>query len=484
VEGWLSPETWRARSRPARAGALVLLAGALLGGARAPQVPPLPTLPWADYPAETRAAIEPAYNAAESRPLDAAAAGTLARTLQAWRDLEAAHQTYRRAQALAPGTFEWYYLDGIVLQRLARPADAAGAFRRALLSASGYLPARVRLADALLQSGQLEESAKLYDALRDDPLAEVLARFGLGRIAAMEGRHAEAVAHLTRALDIFPEWGEAYYVLAMSLVSLERPDEAAKALASHARFPTTVPRLEDPVLASTSALRNDAVANLERGARLKADGDLTGAIEAHEAAVARDPDYAQAHANLISLYSEAGNWAKVEAHYRAVVALGFGLATANFDYGVAQERQGHLDLAEAAYRRSIAINPDHTGARGSLGRLLERKRDFEAAAAEFRRALESRPTDRVARYDLARMLVNLRRPAEAIPEFERVLEPRDDTAPAVLLGLAVALALTGETEQADRRFDEAHTLATSYGRTDLIQQIEAAKATLAKVRPR
>src|SRR5690606_35637316 len=117
------------------------------------------------------------------------AAGRLARTLQAWQEFEAAHQTYRRAQALAPGTFEWYYLDGIVLQRLARPAEAAGEFRQALLAVTDYLPARVRLAESLLKSGQIDESRKLYEALQSDPLAEVLARFGLGRVAAVQHRH-------------------------------------------------------------------------------------------------------------------------------------------------------------------------------------------------------------------------------------------------------------------------------------------------------
>ena len=476
----------RTSGRPVRrrlaAPGLLVATAALVGAGPALQVTPLPELPWHAYPAATRAAIEPVYKEAAARPRDAGAAGTLARTLQAWHELDAAHQTYRRAQALAPAAFEWRYLDGIVLQRLARHAEAAAALRRALAIAPGYLPARVKLADSLLRSGQLDESATLYTALASDAAAEPFARFGLGRIAALQQRHADAVTHFTRAIELVPEWGEAHYALAMSLVALKRRDEAATALAAHARFGTTVPGLEDPVLARTASVRNDAATNLERGVKLKVGGDLRGAIEAHEAAVALDPAYAQAHANLISLHSEAANWAKVEEHYRAVVALGFGLADANFDYGVAHERQGHWDLAEAAYRRALAIQPDHAPARINLGRALERKRDFAGAADEFRRAIESRPADGLAHYDLARMLVSLGKPHEAIPEFELALDPSQNTAPAVLLGLAVAHALAGQPEASARRFAEARAAAQRFDRPDLLKAIAAASASLAKGR--
>ena len=219
---------------------------------------------------------------------------------------------------------------------------------------------------------------------------------------------------------------------------------------------------------------------LVQGVKRKASGDLAGAIEAHEAAVSREPAYAQAHANLISLYSEAANWAQVEEHYRAVVSLGYGLADANFDYGVAHERQGHEDLAEAAYRRAIAINAEHTAARVNLGRLLERRKDFEGAAAEFRRAIQSRPTDRLARYDLGRMLVALGYAREAVPEFERALDAAHPTAPAVLLGLAVAHALAGQSEDAAARFAEARAAAARFERPDMLRAIEAASKSVAK----
>ena len=65
---------------------------------------------------------------------------------------------YARAATLAPQAFEWRYLDAVVLQRLARHADAVARLREALSLSPGYLPARVKLAEALLESGELAES--------------------------------------------------------------------------------------------------------------------------------------------------------------------------------------------------------------------------------------------------------------------------------------------------------------------------------------
>ena len=117
-------------------------------------------------------------------PTDAAAVGAFGRALHAWEQWSSAHEVYARAAALAPRAFEWRYLDAVVLQRLARHADAATRLREALSLSPDYLPARVKLAEALLESGDLEESKTLFLALVDEPAARPAAEVGLGRIAA------------------------------------------------------------------------------------------------------------------------------------------------------------------------------------------------------------------------------------------------------------------------------------------------------------
>src|SRR5436190_432548 len=91
----------------------------------------------------------------------------------------------------------------LALALVARAAAAAAQLKQALggemadpkadTTTAGYLPARVKLAEALLDAGDLDESQRLFDALARDPAAEPAAQLGLGRIAAANGHHEVAV---------------------------------------------------------------------------------------------------------------------------------------------------------------------------------------------------------------------------------------------------------------------------------------------------
>src|SRR5262249_52151346 len=153
----LSKATER-RARGARAARLALLLRALcvlcalcvplLPASAQTAAPQLPHLALDAFPPATRAAIAEPYQKATARPDEADAAGALARTLHAWEQWSAAHEAYARAEALAPKIVEWPYLDGVVLQRLARHEEAVARFERALQLSPQYQPARVKLAEA------------------------------------------------------------------------------------------------------------------------------------------------------------------------------------------------------------------------------------------------------------------------------------------------------------------------------------------------
>jgi tetratricopeptide (TPR) repeat protein len=441
-------------------------------------LPPLPHLTLEAFPPQARDALSRPYVQAGAHPDDVDAVGALARTLHAWDQWSAAHESYLRAQALAPRAFEWLYLDGVALQRLARHADAAARFDEALRRTPDYLPARVKLAEALVDAGDLDRAEQLFAELRREPAAEPAVEFGLGRVAAARGRHDAAAAHFERAVALFPEFGAAYYTLALSYRALARRDAAARALERNAQYGPRWPALDDPVLAAVAALRDDAETAFRRGLALAGADDVEGAIAAHEAALARDPSIAQAHANLISLYGRVRNWAKAEEHYRAVVALGFNIGDAHYDYGVLLGLQEQWDRAADAYRQAIAVNPRHAQAHNNLGQILERRHELEAAAAEYRVGAESQPTFRIARFNLGRMLIALGRNDEAIRELEQLTEPRDAEAPRYLFALATAHVRAGHRDEGIARAIDARQLALQHGQDDLAAAIERDLARL------
>jgi tetratricopeptide (TPR) repeat protein len=441
-------------------------------------LPPLPLLAPETFPAASRDAVSRHYKEALARPNDAAVIGTLGRVLQAWEQWDAAHAAYARARALAPATLEWHYLDAVVLQRLARHREAVEVFRQAVSARADYLPAKLRLAEALLEAGDLQESRKLFEPLVTVGPTEPAALVGLGRIAAAEGRHEEAVRAFERAISLFPEIGAAYYGLARSYRALGRTADAERAVAQHAQYGARWPRLDDPVLASVATLREDARAILQRGISLGEAGDVAGAIDAHIAALARDPSLVQAHANLMGLYGRAQNWAKAEEHYRAASAQGFNNADMHYDYAVVLGLQGRWDAAEASYRKALEVNPLHAQARNNLGQILERRRDFDGAMAEYRQAVAAQPTFRLARFNVGRMQLVKGDAQQAIAEFEALRQPIDAETPRYLFALSTALVRAGRRDEGRRMGTEAHTLAAQFGQTDLARAIAAELAKL------
>ena len=441
-------------------------------------LPPLPRLALDSFPPETRDVLTRAYQTATARPADVQAVGALAQTLHAWNQWGAAHETYARAQALAPRAFEWHYLDGLALQRLARHTDAANRFEEALQRSPDYLPARVNLAESLLESGNLDRSKELFGALRREPAAEPAAELGLGRLAAAAGDDEAAMAHLERAVALFPEWGAAYYTLARVYRARGRGDDARRALERHTQYGARWPALNDPVFATVTSLRDDAETALQRGLKLAEAGDLAGAIAAHEAALARDPSIVRVHVNLISLYGRTGEWAKAEQHYRAVVARGFNLDEAHYDYGVLLGLQEKWALAADAYRQAIGVNPHHAEAHNNLGQILERDRRFDEAAAAYRHSVESQPAYRLARFNLGRMLIALDRAGDAIVELEKLTEPRDAEAPRYLFALATAHVRAGHRDEGIKWATDARQLALEHGQRELAAAIDRDLARL------
>jgi tetratricopeptide (TPR) repeat protein len=461
---------------PTTAVLLIFVLGPIALGQSAP--PPEP-LPLATYPPAMRDAVSRAERDARARPDDGNAVGALGRVLHAWDQWDPAHDVYARAAALSPGTFEWQYLDACVLQRLARHDEATARLRTAVAIAPDYLPARVKLAESLLEVGHIDESRTLFRALLDEAAAEPAARFGLGRLAAVEGNHIEAVASFERALALFPEWGAANYALALSLRALGRREEAGRAIERQAQYGTRWPAIEDRVLARVANERDDGTSRLRKAQALADAGDLAGAIRENEAALTREPSLSVAHERLVTLYGRLGDWEKADAHYREALRAGYNLADVHYDYGVLLTQQGKWELAADAYRRACQINPAHAQAHNNLGQLLERTRQFDAALDEYRRAIESQPTFRLARFNAGRALVALDRPAEAVIELNKITEPRDAESPRYLFALAVAQLRSGNRAEALRRATEAKQLAEAFGQTELAaaiaQQLDSLK---------
>ena len=177
-----------------------------------------------NYPAVSRAPIARALDAAKAHPDDADRVGELGMMLQAWEQFETAAAVYARARALAP-RFEWFYLGGLVETRLAHHREAAQLLAEAVRISPSSLPARLALADALFESGDVDGARRQYEALTSGA-SEPHARYGLGRSSRPRATTNAALGELDAAVRLFPEFGAAWYARGMVLRRLGRIDDA------------------------------------------------------------------------------------------------------------------------------------------------------------------------------------------------------------------------------------------------------------------
>ena len=87
-----------------------------------------------------------------------------------------------------------------------------------------------------------------------------------------------------------------------------------------------------------------------------------------------------------------------EASYRAAIAADPNFAEAHFNLGNVLEQRGLLDAAEACYRKVLALAPDHSEVHRHLGAvLMEQGRTADGLEAFMRYAQRKYGPGRAAR---------------------------------------------------------------------------------------
>jgi tetratricopeptide (TPR) repeat protein len=446
--------------------------GALLLGAQTAPFPDLPQIDMTDFPPVTREQVGKAYDAARAHPKDAEANGELGMLLDLYKRREFAATCYERAHHLDPKSFRWLYYLGSLRTEQGDRKGATAAFREALRLVPGYLPARLKLAESLLTSGNLEEAGSMYEAIIKDHPGVAEAYYGLGRIRTAKGDLPGAVESYQKACELFPAYGAAHYALARAYRRLHDLQKSKEQLKLHDANQTLVPPIQDPLRDALRALDRGPASILQRGIQLEEAGRIEDAIAAHLEALKLDPGLALAHANLIILYGKTNQPEMAAEQYREAIRLNPNLADAHYNYGVLLMGQGKLAEAEQAFRRALEANPVYSEAYNNLGVVLERQGKLEEALHCFEKAVERRPDYRLAHFHIGRILANRKEYTEAIEQFKKTLTPEDDHTPTYLYALAATYARAGDKQNALIYGRRARDAAASRGQTQLRDRIE------------
>ncbi len=195
-------------------------------------------------------------------------------------------------------------------------------------------------------------------------------KFGLDAEARSDWKGAAAEFERIVALNpVEPKGSTAQYDLAIAYANLQRYDDAVRALrAALARDPEFL-----------AAMANLIAVDLARG-------DLTDARRVADRYVALAPDSARALYSRGIVALQDGDATTAREDFGKLLHGSPSYAVAHYDLALAEERLGRFDAAERELNSALALAPGYARARFALGVVLLREGEHAAARNAFARA--------------------------------------------------------------------------------------------------
>lgn len=397
----------------------------------AASVPPLPHL--TGLPAELGRRIDQSDQRARRGPDRLGALAELSRLYHANGFLAAASRCYEGLLRVDPDNPRWTHRFASILAGYGEMPEALPLLRRTVVLAPRYVPARLRLAEALLDLNQTAAAARAYtETLRLAP-GNPYAELGLARIEIAAGRWRQARDRLEVAVKR-SDYRVGYDLLPTvfdHLGETRRADAVrGRAKASGAYVDPYDPWLEEllddcyntyrlSMAAGVAAQRGHyrrAVHWVKRALKLAPDnGTLrfqlgmiylgqkedANAVPELARCTALRPDFADGWAYLHVAYLDLG---KTAAAAR-VLAQGLAHCPESPGLRLAYARQlmaaGRYTAAIPQFQASIRLRPDEAGAYVLLASDYFRLNEITQGVAELHRALEAEPENPTALSTLA-----------------------------------------------------------------------------------
>lgn len=225
----------------------------------------------------------------------------------------------------------------------------------------------------------------------------------LGAVCYQTGRSAEALTWYRSAIDIQPDYAEAYSNLGVLLQEM-------------GEFETAAAQFE----AAIELAPHDGSAYFNYGNLLGVMGQLPKAIELYQAAVERQPEALAYRNNLGNALQAAGQIQGAIAQFRRVLALNPDHAKAHLNLGNLLQEQGNLDGALVHYFRAAELQPYDEAVSYNLALAVQAKGDVKHAAQLYAQALRLNSRHGPSHYQMG-MLLSESQPVVAAAHFEQAI---------------------------------------------------------------
>jgi Flp pilus assembly protein TadD len=377
----------------------------------------------------------------------------------------------------------------------AKRAFASWPHRGRLLGGASALGLVALMGCAFHQTSFWRNSETLWNRATESTRDNAVAYANLGADLTEQGRTAEAIVQIEKALAIQPDYADAHNNLGMALAHCQRVDEAItqyrKALELNPDFADAHNNLGN-TLARNGRL-DEAIIHLRRALELKPDfakvhNNLGSALHAMgrdaeaivhlRTATELNPGVAECHYNLANALAKLGQYEEMEAEYQKALELKPGYVQAHNNLGAALLVRGRLDEGIGEFEAALKTKPDYTEARNNLGFAQLQRQEILKALAGRRELLRARSDDITLLNETAWVLAtnpnaSIRNGAEAVELAGRAAQLSGGREPAVLDTLAAAYAEAGRFSEAVQTARKAMELATRQNNRPLAESINA-----------
>lgn len=381
-----------------------------------------------------------------------------------------------------------------------QPTLAAEQAAEILKSVPGHPGAELLLGAARRRTGDLVGALAVLEPLVLSQPGSFAAHYELGLALGAARRGDEAVASLRRAVELKPDFGDAWRTLADHLGALGDTEGADAAYARHLKFASRDPHL----LEAGAALVENRIAQAEvlLRARLKQHPTDVAAIRMLAEVAARlgrfgdseillarclelAPSFTAARHNYATVLNRQGKGAEALAEVEQVLSQ----EPANPNYRTLHAgilgRIGEYGRAIETYEGVLAEYPKNPGAWMSYGHALKSAGRREDSIAAYRRAIKLRPGFGESWWSLANLKTFHFEPTDLAVMQAQIA--RDDLSPAdrfhFHFALGKALEDQGSWAEAFSHYEDGNRLRRSlvqYDAADNASHVARSKAALSK----
>jgi tetratricopeptide (TPR) repeat protein/thiol-disulfide isomerase/thioredoxin len=197
------------------------------------------------------------------------------------------------------------------------------------------------------------------------------------------------------------------------------------------------------------------------GAAFSQAGYYEEAIREFTLALESDPDYAEAHYNLGTLYLKQEKPDEARRHLERALALRREYPDALNNLGLLAAQAGDNAQAIRYFQQAIAQRPDYALAFYNLGNVFRREQRFSEAKEALDRAVALAPDDPEVNYGIGMLYAQLNDADRALKFWQQALQLRPDY-PEVLNNLGVLFVRQGRTSEAQEQFQKAIQVAADF----------------------